>query len=290
MNIMFLNLPPVIRMTGGVAASVCSLMCSQPLLTMLFFVLTAVFLLPKGKGDEAPIEVPGETMPAFADRLMEHLRSCGLRVSPKTVRDILAEYAATGRATFTRAPGTKSVAIGWLSAMLSLYFGEQHDPEHLRESTIFVPDETALSEFSEAEVLQEGAITFSAVYGMSKEAFRGILRETEDEWYLSEEFWRQTDDFFAEAAKRWNSEVGNPEIRSAERMSSVLLALGEDGAITSDRVMAEFLLPAVIDSAKGLIPGDLRKLFEEYFPLSAMPMSGQVITFANTQINEEEGE
>ena len=290
MNIMYQNLPPVIRMIGGVASSACALMCEKPFLAVSLSVLTAVFLLPKGRGDDAPIEVPGETMPAFADRLMEHLLSCGLRVSPKTVRDILAEYAATGRATFGRAPGTKSVALGWLSAMLSLYFGEQRDPQHLRESAIFKPDETAISEFSEAEVTQEGAVTFSGVYGMSHEAFRGILRETEDEWYLSEEFWRQTDDFFAEAAKRWQSEVGNPEIRAAERMSSVLLALGEDGAVTSDRIMAEFLLPAVIDSSKELVPGDLKKLFEEFFPLSAMPMSGHVITFANTQINEGEEE
>lgn len=267
-----------------------SLPAGKPVLSVLLFVLSAVFLLPKGKGDEEPIEVPGETMPAFADRLMEHLFQCGLKVQPKTIRDVLAEYAATGRATFGRAPGTKSVVLGWFSAMLSLYFGEQHNPEHLQESRIFIPDETAISEFSEAEITQQGAVTFSAVYGMSREAFRGILRETEDEWYLSEEFWRQTDDFFAEAGKRWKATVGNPDIRAAERMSSVLLALGEDGAVTTDRVMAEFLLPALIDSAKGLVPADLRSLFEEYFPLSAMPMSGHVITFANTQFNEEEGE
>ena len=87
MNIMYQNLPPVIRMIGGVASSVCALMCEKPFLAVSLSVLTAVFLLPKGRGDDAPIEVPGETMPAFADRLMEHLLSCGLRVSPKTVRD-----------------------------------------------------------------------------------------------------------------------------------------------------------------------------------------------------------
>lgn len=223
--------------------------------------------------------VPGETMSMLAERICARVAECGIGIEPKDIGAILAGYAATGSVRIKNRPGLKPVATQWLSIMLSLFFGEQQNMGQITNSKQFIPadDGTPEWEQTEVEINQIGSVSFSSQYGISKETFRGILRETEDEFFLSEENWRKVDALVRELKEHFGTEVGNYEIRCMERLSSTLIATGTKEAEALDFALGRIILPYVSKNNENLSLTEFRNIMAKCFPGVPLPFCKDIM-------------
>ena len=231
--------------------------------------------------DYAAAEIPGETLGMLIGRISERFRERGVEVGTAEVGKVLADYA--GRGYVKLAPGldTKPVLCQWIASMFSFFFGEQNDQRAVKPSPVFrlSDNNTPKGEKVELSAFQSGAVTFDGLFGVTPETFRGMVREAEEEDYLSEEVWRRIDAILLMAKERYSATVGNYEIRAAERISTVLLTAGMSEAEALDRALGASILPAIVRTGTDVPLTELNAFVTKQFPSVSLPLCG---TFSDT--------
>lgn len=207
-----------------------------------------------GAGDRE--EVPAETMQKLREHFDSWLRERGIALNEETERNLLADYAARGLIWLYPAADIKPVIAEWMKSLLQLFFLQEDGAS--AESKFMYSQQTLGPDCTEIRGEQCGPVLFTADNGVSETAFRALVRETEEEFFLPEEVWRKLDDFFKSCAV-WSPDIGNHEIRCAERMSSVMLALGATQEETINRILNGIFVPCLYHTGSYVDPQELEK-------------------------------
>lgn len=207
-----------------------------------------------GKGDRE--EVQQENLQTFRSHFSAWLRERGIALNEETERNLLADYAARGLIWLYPAADIKPVIAEWMKSLLQLFFLQEDGAS--AESKFMYSQQTLGPDCTEIRGEQCGPVLFTADNGVSETAFRALVRETEEEFFLPEEVWRKLDDFFKSCAV-WSPDIGNHEIRCAERMSSVMLALGATQEETINRILNGIFVPCLYHTGSYVDPQELEK-------------------------------
>lgn len=214
----------------------------------------------------AAVEIPGETMAMLAERLQNHLDSCGISVSSQDIGRILAAYASTGSVRVSDVTASELGLITETARLLSVFFGAS-SAEDPNPAAAFLPADDTVPDHmrTEISIARSGVMVGQPFCGIGVDTFRGILRETEDENYLPEEDWRSVDNLLNRCTGTWFSPAYNRMVRSMECVSSCLMATGTDRDGALDYAMYIAMLPCIFQNGGPKAIQSMETAFEELF-------------------------
>lgn len=213
-------------------------------------------------------EIPGETLPMLTERVRTYLESCGVIADATGLGHAIAAYAASGSVKLDGTPGTQPALVAALGRLLSNFFGET-------PGAVFTMADNTTPEYlrTEVEVSWASSASGSPYCGIGCDTFRGILRETEEEFFLPEEDWRRADKLLERCAGNWMSGAQNRLIRKMETLSSCLMATGASCDEALDRALSSVLLPGIFESDGAGAVRSAVGVFGELFANRNLPLS-----------------
>lgn len=212
--------------------------------------------LPGGRGEQE--EWQEETMQTLEERFTNYVRRHGIEIEPESVRSILAEYAGLRELRLKPSVETKPVILEWLCTLLLQFFPEENG--NLPDKKIgLIRQDYGGTDGTVIIGRQCAPISLQSDENISFQAFQSILRETEEQFYLPESAWKRVD-AFRERCAAYKPDIGNFDIRCAERMSSVMLSLGASEEEALRAVMDRIFVPCVLRTGQNINLSEREKI------------------------------
>ncbi|MBR6365596.1 MAG: hypothetical protein IKS10_05825 [Lachnospiraceae bacterium] len=217
--------------------------------------------------------IPGETMEMLATRLQGCLGREGIRTDLTDVGRILAAYACNGGVRIVGDRDTHPMMLTRASKALSEFFCVSL-PGSAEPAADFLPADASVplsfrTKISMTRLEQSDQGSFG---GMNRDVFRGILRETEEEYYLPEEEWNRVDVLLDRYTKDWISPARHLMIRNMENITTCLLAVGASPDEALDYAIYQALLLRVNRKNSRRTMITLGEAFNEQFREREMPL------------------
>ena len=223
--------------------------------------------------------IPGETMDMLATRLQGSIRRAGVSIDKIDAGKILGAYASSYSVRIATFAESDPVLLKRAAKALSEFFcvSMPGSPEPCAD---YLPADASVPKYFRTviEPTRLDTADWQSYGGINRETFRGILRETEEEYYVPEEEWKRVDALMSHYIGGWISPARHQMIRKMENISTCLLAVGADLDEALDYAMyqALFLRITRTISRSGMIV--LGEAFNELFRDRAMPLCRNFLT------------
>ena len=217
--------------------------------------------------------IPGETMAELAVRVQGCLGREGVRVEIHDIGKILGAYASVGSVRIAAVEEPYSPMVQRAAKALSDFFCVSL-PRNPDPAPDYMPADASVPPSYRTEVHMtrlELADRLSYGGGMNWEIFRGILREAEEEYFLSEEVWKHVDVLLDRYTKDWVSPARHLMVRTIENISTCLLAVGVDPEEALDYALYKALFLKLTRKSSRKIMAVLGETFEEQFQGHDLP-------------------
>ncbi len=206
--------------------------------------------------DEYIAESVADLMEYLHSYLMRH----GIDVNNTSLAFLLANFAGREMLQIKQGEGTDAELIEQTVQLLSRFFR--------KDSGEFIPvyrESEALRIAGAAEIYAIPCGPFSEYDDgfISLTGYRSLIRDTEDEYFISEAVWRKIDVVQEQCRQKWHTEFQNKVVRCAEKMSSVLIAAGQSEQTAFQYIWQTVLLPSILKTGDSVDTEELNQLYED---------------------------
>ena len=217
--------------------------------------------------------IPGETMEMLATRLQGCLGREGIRTDLIEVGKILASYACNSSVRIAGDRDIQPTMLTRASKALSEFFCVSM-PGSTEAAADFLPADASVpmsfrTKISMTRLEQADQGSFG---GMNRDVFRGILRETEEEYFLPEEEWNRVDILLNRYTQDWISPARHLVVRNMENITTCLLAVGASPDEALDYAIYQALLLRINRKNNRRTLITLGEAFVEQFREREMPL------------------
>ncbi len=214
----------------------------------------------EGNTPDSSEEYIAESVPDLLDTLHACLMRQGVDISRTSLVFLLSDYARHELLQVKKSADTDEETFQHTKKLLSRFFRKDSG-----KSIIVFQENKEQSSVNSVELSAVPCGPFSENENcfISLTGFRSLIRDTEDEYYLSESVWRKIDILQQQCSQKWYTEIRNKDIRSAEKVSSVLIAAGQSEQNAFQYIWQTLFLPTILGTGESVDSEELNRIYED---------------------------
>lgn len=217
--------------------------------------------------------VPGETMEELTVRVQGCLRRVGVGVELKDAAKILASYASDSCVRLCDPDSSDPSLLKKAANALSEFFCVSM-PGSAEPAADYLPADDTVPAHVRVEIKLNrlDRADWATYGGIGRVTFCGLLRETEEQFFLPEEEWKRIDTLLSHYTGGWFSPARHQTIRSIENITTCLLAIGVDQDEVLDYALHKALFLRIHTKIGKSGMAVMSEAFEELFRGREMPL------------------